>query len=268
MTEKTARDLWDARAASRLKFMQTKKMARFNALYENACWRFIEPLLPVGGGRILEAGCGTGRWVYRLVPLGHRVVLSDFSPEMVRIAFKQIDEQGVSDGVEACHVLDICDMHTLADESFDMALALGTPVGLCDNPHKAVAELYRVVKQGGFLFCDVTNQYRRALDLAKENNWAAVAEILDSGKKQTNGGFVSRSFTPEKIRELFTACGLKVLHVAAVCPFLSFPPSPDQVTALEDDAAYAAAKDIFYRFAETPEMIHVSTRLLIAGRKI
>jgi len=268
MTEKTARDLWDARAESRLKFMQTKKMARFNALYENACWRFIEPLLPVGGGRILEAGCGTGRWVYRLVPLGHRVVLSDFSPEMVRIAFKQIDEQGVSDGVEACHVLDICDMHTLADESFDMALALGTPVGLCDNPHKAVAELYRVVKQGGFLFCDVTNQYRRALDLAKENNWAAVAEILDSGKKQTNGGFVSRSFTPEKIRELFTACGLQVLHVAAVCPFLSFPPSPDQVTALEDDAAYAATKDIFYRFAETPEMIHVSTRLLIAGRKI
>ncbi len=268
MTEKTARDLWDARAASRLKFMQTKKMARFNTLYEDACWRFIEPLLPVGGGRILEAGCGTGRWVYRLVPLGHRVVLSDFSPEMVRIASKQINERGVSDGVEACHVSDICDMHTLADESFDMALALGTPVGLSDNPHKAMAELHRVVKQGGFVFCDMANQYRSALDLAKENNWAAVAEVLDSGKNQANGGFVSRRFTPTAIRELFTACGLQVLHVAAVCPFLSFPPNPDQVAALEDDAAYAAARDIFHRFAETPEMISISTRLLIAGRKI
>jgi len=268
MTEKAAHDLWDARAASRLKFMQTKKMARFNALYEDACWRFIKPLLPVGGGRILEAGCGTGRWVYRLVPLGYRVVLSDFSPEMIRIASEQIDEKKVSDGVEACHVLDICDMHTFEDDSFDMALALGTPVGLCDNPGKAVAELHRVVEQGGFVFCDMANRYRRALDLAKENDWAAVVQVLDSGKNQANGGFVSRSFTPKEIRELFTACGLQVLHVAAVCPFLSFPPNPDQVAALEDDAAYAAVRDIFHRFAETPEMIHVSTRLLIAGRKI
>ncbi|MDA3898125.1 MAG: hypothetical protein PF482_18480 [Desulfobacteraceae bacterium] len=84
----------------------------------------------------------------------------------------------------------------------DVALALGTPVGLSDNPHKAVAELHRIVKQGGFVFCDMANQYRSALDLAKENKWAA------------------------------------------------------------------AAADIFHRFAETPEMISISTRLLIAGRKI
>jgi len=268
MTEKTPQDLWDARAASRLKFMQTKKMARFNALYENACWRFIEPLLPAGDGRILEAGCGTGRWVYRLVPLGYQVVLTDFSPEMIRIASEQINERGVSDGVEACHVSDICNMRTLANDSFDMVLALGTPVGLCDNPEKAVAEMHRVVKPEGFVFCDMANQYRSALDLAKENDWAAVADVLDSGEKQTNGGFVSRSVTPKAIRKLFTAYGLQVLHVAAVCPFLSFPPNPDQVAALEDGAAYATARDIFHRFAETPEMISISTRLLIAGRKI
>ena len=49
---------------------------------------------------------------------------------------------------------------------------------------------------------------------------------------------------------------------------MPFPPQPEQVAALENDAAYADARDIFFRFAETPEMIHVSTRLLIAGRKI
>lgn len=268
MTKKSARDLWDARAAERLKFMQTKKMARFNALYEGACWRFIRPLLPAEGGRILEAGCGTGRWVYRLVPLGHRVMLTDFSPEMINIASEQINERGVSDGVEACHVSDICDMHIFADNSFDMALALGTPVGLCDNPQKAVAELHRVVKPGGVVFCDMANQYRKALDLAKNNDWAAVAEVLDSGKSLSNGGFVSRSVTPKKIRELFIACGMEVLHVAAVSPFLSFPPNPEQVAVLENDKSYAAARDLFYRFAENPEMIHVSARLLIVGRKI
>ncbi len=32
MAKKTARDLWNSRAASRLKFMQAKETSRFNAL--------------------------------------------------------------------------------------------------------------------------------------------------------------------------------------------------------------------------------------------
>ncbi len=268
MVDKTARDWWDSRAKSRLENMQQKEMTRSAALYEAACWQFIEPLLPAGKGRVLEAGCGTGRWVYRLAPLGHRVVLSDFSPEMVRLASEELHKRGVKDRVDACHVLDICDMHTLEDGSFDMALALGEPVGLCDDQRKAVEEMRRVVKGGGYVVCDVSNRYRMALDLARENNWARAAEVLDSGITQTKGGFSLRSFSPEEVRELFISCGLDVLHVAAVCPFLSFPANKDQMTALEEDSTYAIVRDVFHRFVESPEMIGVSARLLIVGRKI
>jgi len=61
MAKKTVRDLWDSRAKSRMKNMQRNEVRRLSSLYEDTCWRFIEPLLPAGTGRILETGCGTGR---------------------------------------------------------------------------------------------------------------------------------------------------------------------------------------------------------------
>jgi len=187
---------------------------------------------------------------------------------MVRVASEQLDKRGVSQSVDACLVLDICNMHALKDESFDMALALGEPVGLCNNSHKAVEEMRRVVKLGGYVACDVANRYRKALDLAWGNDWSRAAEVLDSGKSQAKREAVHRSFSPEELRELFTSCGLEVVHVVAVCPLLSFPPHGDQLTALEDDVTYATVRNVFHRFAETPGMIGVSTRLLIVGRKI
>ena len=267
MSEKTAREQWDSLAKSRLESMQRKERIRTTNLYEEACWRFIEPLLPAGEGRILEAGCGTGRWVFRLAPLGHRIVLADFSPEMVRLAARQVEQRGVSGRVEACHVMDICNMHGLSDAGFDMALALGEPVGLCGNAGRAIRELCRVAKPGGIVAFDASNRFRRALDLARKNDWGHAAQLLDSSRSGAQSGFPHRSFTPSELRELFVSVGLEVLHVAAVCPFLSFPPDKGQMAALEADDAYAAARDMFVRFAEAPEMIAVSARLLIVGRK-
>ena len=96
MAENKARNFWDSQAESRRELMQKRELSRNKDLYEETCWRFIEPFLPSGVGRILEAGCGTGRWVYRLAPLGHRIVLSDFSPEMIRVASEEIHRRGVS----------------------------------------------------------------------------------------------------------------------------------------------------------------------------
>ncbi|MCG8551848.1 MAG: class I SAM-dependent methyltransferase [Desulfobacterales bacterium] len=265
MKTKTTGDL--SSAESRLAYMQSPKNRRNMMLYEEGCWRFIAPLLPAHSIRILEAGCGTGRWVNRLAPLGHRMVLSDISPDMIRTAMAQIEKQGISKQVDGCHVLDICNMDQLPDESFDMALALGEPIGLCDDPHKGIGELARVVKPGGYVACDVANRYRNALDLARENNWQGAAEALKSGRIQTSTGFPRRCFSPNELCEFYDAYGLRVLHLAAVCPLLSFPPDDSQSAAMENDATYSAAMDIFHQFAQTPEMLGVSTRLLIVGQK-
>ena len=75
---KTQREYWDQQAPYyAIEGNQMRRFGRFLTLFEETCWRYIEPVLPeVEGSLILEAGCGAGRWVFRVAPLGYRMVLS------------------------------------------------------------------------------------------------------------------------------------------------------------------------------------------------
>lgn len=263
-----AREFWDGKAESRAEQTRGGAFSPLNRLYEESCWRVIEPLLPEGGARVLEAGCGTGRWVFRLAPLGHRVTLTDFSPEMVRVAEREVRDRGMADAVDGYHVLDICDMHALADATFDLVLALGEPLGLCADAGKALAEMRRVTKPGGHVVCDVANRFRQALDLAKANHWSLAAEVVERGERQSAQGFTHHSFTPDSLRALYESNALQVTTLTASCPFLSFPPDKAQLEALQDAQTYATAQTLFTTQAHTPEMLAVSSRLLIAGKSV
>ena len=49
--------------------------------------RHLEPLLgDVAGRRVIDAGCGTGRWLAWAHARGARIAGADFSPEMLRVA--------------------------------------------------------------------------------------------------------------------------------------------------------------------------------------
>lgn len=267
MTEKSAREIWDGKAEERAKRMRDKSMAASRKLYEETCWRYLEPLLPPKPVRILEAGCGTGRWIYKLAPLGHRLVLSDFSPEMIRIATEQAKEGGVADSVESWQVLDICDMDSLDDQGFDMSLALGEPLGLCSDPRKAVAELARVTKPGGHVLLDAANRFRRALDYALENEWEKAATVIETGKSRTTGNLAHTSFSVQGLREMMENEGLQVLNIAAVCPLMTFPPRKDQIETLDKRGKFEIAQKLFQDNAEEREMIGVSSRLLAVSQK-
>src|ERR1051326_252872 len=94
---------------------------------EGPTWDAVGRLLPGARGRLLDVGCGTGRYSVALAELGWTVTGVDISEDMLRRA----RERGV-DAVRA-------DAATLpfAAESFDAAVSLWT--------HTDVEELARVL---------------------------------------------------------------------------------------------------------------------------
>lgn len=267
MVNNTARDVWDKQAKSRVQKLEDPAAQKASNLYEESCWRFIEPLLPAQGSRVLEAGCGTGRWVQKLAPLGYRVTLSDFSPEMIRVAQEQAGAKGYSASVDGFEVLDLCDMNTLGDESFDMVLTLGEPLGLCGDAPKAVTEMKRLVRPGGIVACDCANRLRLALDRALDDRWDEAVTLAETGHSSTRSGLTHQSFTPQGLRALFEDQGFEVLHLAALCPFMTFPPRKEHVEAMNDEQVFEKVRKMFFRFAEDEAMLGVSIRLMIVARR-
>jgi SAM-dependent methyltransferase len=74
-------------------------------------WRQLRTAL-AGRGTVLELGCGTGEDAVHLARAGHRVVATDASPEMIRVAQAKALAAGCADRIEF-HVLPMESLHAL-----------------------------------------------------------------------------------------------------------------------------------------------------------
>ena len=268
MSTKDLREYWDQQAPIYASDEGHHRFGRFLDLFEEICWRYIEPVLPrIDTSMILEAGCGTGRWVMRLAPIGYRMVLSDLSPEMVEHARDKVERLGLSNRVGGYYALDICDMHSLSNASFDLVLALGGPLTLCRDAGLAISEFRRVTRPGGYVICDVANRYRTALELLRENKASQLASVLDTGQFSRRDGLIDHRFGPKEFADLFAANGWEVIHVAGVCPFFEFLPTAEHVSILDDEHLFKTMQDVGRRHAEDTSMVALSGRLLMVARR-
>ena len=116
----------------------------------------FERLLPKNG-RILEAGCGIGRWVVWLRRRGFQSVGMDFSEEALRRVVAHVPDTPVARA----------DLFAIpaADATFDAILSLGVVEHAPGGPQPALRELRRVLKPNGVLLLSVpfNNLFRRAL---------------------------------------------------------------------------------------------------------
>lgn len=119
--------------------------------------RWIERLRLTRGSRILEVGCGAGLLAAELAAAGHSVEAIDSTPAMVDMTRRQANAVGVDGRVRVSagdvHALD------LPDECFDLVVALGV-VPWLHSEAKALAEMRRVLKPGGYLLITADNASR------------------------------------------------------------------------------------------------------------
>ncbi len=101
------------------------------------------------GDRVLDAGCGPGRFTLELQRLSASVTALDISPRQIELLLQRVPEADA-------HIGDVADLSRFGDDSFDVAVCFGGPLSyLVDRAPDAVAELARVTRPGGHLLVSV-----------------------------------------------------------------------------------------------------------------
>lgn len=97
------------------------------------------------GAAVLECAAGTGELTLAAARKAERVVCTDYSGEMLKVARKKAKKRRfVNIEFERANIFHL----DYADETFDIVIA-GNVLHLLDNPENAVRELCRVTKSGG-----------------------------------------------------------------------------------------------------------------------
>jgi len=137
--------------------------ARDAAVYERSMGRWSRRLAPgfaafagIGDAPlVLDVGCGTGSLVFELADNPAHRLLAGIDASEIYVAAAQAQQAQVRDARIQLQHGDACAM-PYADDSFDAALSQ-LVLQFVPHPAEAVAEMRRVVRQGGIVAAAVWN---------------------------------------------------------------------------------------------------------------
>ncbi len=233
------------------------------------------------GARVLDAGCGPGRFALDLARSGASLTLVDLSPAQLEQARQNLAAAGLLEQVQGFHCLDVVDLHALPAASFDVVVAYGAVVSYTmDRYPAAFQELARVTKPGGRLLVSVSSLYGMfhllgtldASDFLETANrhldWPALLAgeavvYTRPGSPEFHQPMVL--FSSAGLRHALAQAGFQVVEMVAAAPFLPEGTQVPRIAASEE--AVAALMELELALCSQPGLVDTGTHLLAVAAK-
>jgi len=137
-----------------------KEERLFAAIYRERrekALQWVDELHLAAHSNILEVGCGAGLMTTALAERGHMVHAMDSASAMIETTRNEVESRGLT----GCVTVGLGDVHNLGfqSNSFDLVIALGV-IPWLHSESRAVGEMARVLKPGGFLLASADNRLR------------------------------------------------------------------------------------------------------------
>ena len=138
------------------------------------------------GDRVLDVGCGPGRFTLELARLGAQIVAADISPGQLEL--HRSHTMNLGSAVEDRIVADVLAL-PFANEAFDVTVCYGGAISyVLDRAPEGVAELARVTRPGGHVLISVMSLVGSliwgldaVLEVAREKGIAVVDRVNATG---------------------------------------------------------------------------------------
>ena len=232
------------------------------------------------GDRVLDAGCGPGRFSITAARLAARVTALDLSDRQLQLAEEKIGQAGLLASVEDFIQGDITDLSQFPDGRFDVVVCYGGALSYVrERRHEAAAELVRVVRPGGAILVSVMSRYGASLNLVRRPSIPILkdAEGWDVWGVAENGdldGFPSAQvgmlhppmhlFTGEELCDLLPGCHMLEIAGSNVT---AYEGSAAIEEVFDDPQAWETAVRLERELNRRPGLVDTGSHIIMAARR-
>jgi SAM-dependent methyltransferase len=177
--------------------------------YDDLAWELVSALLPAAPARVVDVGCGVGRWARRLIELGHTVVGIEPAPAMAALARQHLAARRFELVEQVMEAVD------LPVGQADLVLAMGS-LQYAHEPERVLPRLARWVRPGGAVAVVVDSLVALVLELLAAGREAEALERLATrqGTWVQDGRRADlHLFDAERLRAAFRGAGLTGVEV-------------------------------------------------------
>jgi ubiquinone/menaquinone biosynthesis C-methylase UbiE len=260
--------------------LETTPFGRLQAIiYEDFIQRYVKP-----GDRVLDAGCGPGRFTITLARSGDSITALDISDGQLEIAREKIAGAGLIDRIERFIEGDICDLSLLGDGQYDMVVCLGGALSyVCEKRNQATRELVRVTRPGGIILVSVMSRLGTTQGAVRlphmptlespDESWPGHPGLWEVVDKGNFPGFPSRAnlmhapmhlFTAQELKSLFKKC--RILETAGSNVTIpEAPHSGEQIAA--SPKAWSTLVELEKKINHDPGLVNCGSHIIMAAQK-
>ncbi|MFJ8249818.1 class I SAM-dependent methyltransferase [Streptomyces sp. NPDC094466] len=239
--------------------------------------RYVLPGVPQGG-RLLDAGGGTGRWTDRLLTARPDLtgVLYDLSPDMSKHALAKAGQNGYEDRLTVVNgdLMNVAE--DLAGQTFDLVISFHNVLGFVADPREVLRQLSTLMKPGSQMSLVLPNRYHAAFFNVMVGN----LEEAESAVAQRSGRFTPdmppmHLFTPTELQGDLAGVGLHTT-VRTGFPVLVYPgyqetqldgSSTGVMRTLSDPEHYARIRSMELRLLGETGMAERGNNLLFVAKR-
>ena len=193
--------------------------------HDQLTWDHLKVFVPESTeAAILDLGCGTGKWGFKLLKGGFPTSFVDNSPKMLEMVERKLKawaETADLSSKAARATLQVDDakmLQSLPPNHFSLAIALGDVVSICGDASACLSALHRVVKPGGVLVFTVDNLLAGLDHFVSAGKLDDLADFARSGRTHwltadQREQFAVRMFTPQQIEHLAAKSGFEMISM-------------------------------------------------------
>lgn len=237
----------------------------YRKAYDVLAWERVLALLPPAPATvpalIIDAGCGTGRWVEKFLDLGHRVVGIEQAPGMREvIASRNLGEAFtlVAESMETAQI---------APASADLVVAMGS-TQFTSNPAATIRRFAEWVRPGGYVCVYVDSRLALVLELLRLDRREEALLRLRTGRGVWTVDGVAADvhlYDHAELRRDFLAAGLEAVSGHGLLVNASTIGSAGCTKAMQDDeAGFLAMERVL---SDNPLMVDAGKHLFVSGRR-